>query len=65
MKHTYVKEDRGTTYCGSHYCDGHKNIYLVCSCGWEIKSSLYDWKDQEKLENAKINHVLRYEGLIE
>ncbi len=64
MKHTFTKEVGKTTYCGSHYCDGHKNEYIVCSCGWRMKDYWGFNKNAER-ENAKMKHILQYEGFME
>lgn len=35
QEHVMKPESRDFGYCGSHYCGGHWDHYIVCSCGFE------------------------------
>lgn len=35
QEHEIKSVDRDFGYCGSHYCTGHWDHYIVCSCGFE------------------------------
>lgn len=35
MKHEMRSENRDFGYCGSHYCGGHYDHYIVCTCGYD------------------------------
>lgn len=60
-KHVFTYEEGKMTYCGDHYCTGHSNIEMKCSCGWSAKvDSSYNIKN----EAAQIKHVLQAEGLM-
>lgn len=63
MKHTFTQEVGEIYYCGDHYCFGHKDVYIVCSCGWKTKDySSYD--DKHWRDVTKMKHILEYEGFM-
>lgn len=35
QEHKMKSDRRDFGYCGSHYCTGHWDYYIVCSCGFE------------------------------
>lgn len=64
MKHSFTEEIGELTYCGDHYCTGHKDEFIVCSCGWKIKDFTSAVDDPHWGQIAKIEHILKTEGLM-
>lgn len=60
-KHVFTFEKGERVYCGDHYCSGHSNYTMNCSCGWTCKVESEYSSDNEMI---KIRHVLDAEGLM-
>ena len=41
------------------------NTHLCCNCGWVMPQIITDTTTNDKIRLAKIEHVLREEGLME
>ena len=63
MKHTFTKEVGPMTFCGDHYCTGHKIVQWVCSCGEKLP--FYTYPDEDRNDTVKMKHILKEEGLME
>ena len=61
-KHETKLETRDGGYCGDHYCTGHHDQYLVCSCGHE--EQVFPRYPGTDYEERRVRHVLVAEGLM-
>jgi hypothetical protein len=55
MKHKFTTKREYTGTCGDHYCPGHYELQVKCSCGW--KKTVHEGTDLDKL---LLQHRLDY-----
>ena len=65
MKHEFKSISKDAGDCDDAYCTGHRDYFLICSCGEELRAEGgNETRDIVKDLKTQLNHILEKEGML-